>query len=1367
MDAGLLKKLLNEDEGSALDFKRDQYSFAGAPPEDKGELLKDVLAFANTPRREDALIIIGVEEVKGGPHNVVGVALHLDDAGLQQFVNSKTQRPVTFSYETCTFESKSLGVIRIPPQAGPIYLKKDFGKLKRGEVYIRRGSSTAVATPEEIVGLGSAFIPPATPHNYGEVESYLPRKVCRTEDAESYRLLGDDGDLTFDLAAVIERKKRVVLVCDAGTGKSTELRRLAALYSKEDSRFHVDLIRLNRYVDQPIQELLCASWTQVPEEKLLIELDGLDEVEAKNRGDAVRRIEAFADEHPEAHLVVSCRTNFYSTETEKYPGTLRKFESYTLLKLDADDEAVKDYLARALGPRQATFRRAIRAGDLSELLRLPFYLVRLVELFDETGSLPPSRAGVFEWLLQQRVEHDISRVHDLRKEQKGVVRALERLALGMETLGKNYISDEEFRALVPDKDMRALIKRCTMFENSKREPLEWQFEHNNFQEFLAARALARQPVETIKDFASFGPDYRKVKPSWVNTMALLFSILEPGSQLLRELSAWVEEIEPELFVKFEPDKLDAAKRNAIVKRVFAYYKERRVRIDTDKYRYSELARFGEPEEISDFLLTEIESGDEPVTITDALNVIGHSYLPRKLKRRALDLLVGCATSPGNKYVQNRALLALAHLRLTTREVTERVVPPLRSSEDDWVRYGLYYFLSESDCLDEHIGVFLDGVRFVRAVNRITDEGVQLREGLKRARTPRALRQILSHYKYHSQEWQHVFLEEAIPAIIENAARTYLTDKTLFADVFGLSAHLIENYREAAARPVIVFFDRTGTRLEAFKQALALPRVDDAGNLRERGRLLATLSDTECLRYFVEQYTRGVLNDDDVWEFQRSLGYAGGGHLYQPFNELINEASGGRFVLAPAPDYQAEDKQRWRESFQLFFDQEALVRRLGEIFAGENKEVFTAGELSDVYTKAHIRREKTEYWSGGLFILHDMAANLGGSVSLERAVSLIKEHWEDWSIGKIYESLEHDENQELTLTDEQKAVVERWCRERLPEVDFRTTLSVDPSGMSTTRRYARRLWFFRRRLNLEYPENVLLDMLSFDGYARYVFDSHGRNAEVHVLAEELDEEAATERILENLEQGTASDHVLRDHFAYCRRHRVPDVVPFALREISAGGNSWARGDALETVCVFPDARQNLEGILPEIQSDFRWEVVERLLKYGSEVCADFLRRVLTEGDDGGRLTAARYLVGLQDIDGLTYYAEHIISNRSYPSVFAEGSALRLVETPAALPALLRLLEASYQDCFVHDGVNRLNMDVLEALRRIAVLSAENYESVRSAVESFLRRNVGSNESVRYLYRYLDGLERQYYVTRSESITLSEVLDKLGKVGSPLP
>jgi hypothetical protein len=74
-----------------------------------------------------------------------------------------------------------------------------------------------------------------------------------------------------------------------------------------------------------------------------------------------------------------------------------------------------------------------------------------------------------------------------------------------------------------------------------------------------------------------------------------------------------------------------------------------------------------------------------------------------------------------------------------------------------------------------------------------------------------------------------------------------------------------------------------------------------------------------------------------------------------------------------------------------------------------------------------------------------------------------------------------------------------------------------------------------------------------------------------------------------------------------------------------------------------------------------------------------------------------------------------------------------------------------------------MAVLDALSRIALQSEEAYESVRSAVESFLSRNVESNGALRYLYHYLDRLERQYYVTKSENVSLDEVLDKLSKVG----
>ena len=157
----LIDRLLDSGEGVTLDFKRAQYLFEGR--ESKSELLKDVLAFANTPRQDDAYILIGVEEKRGTRSEVVGVEKHLDDANLQQFVNSKTQRPVRFSYREATHDGRSIGVLLIPMQMGPLYATADYGKVKKHAVYVRHGSSTAIANPDEIRHMGAPTMPAATP----------------------------------------------------------------------------------------------------------------------------------------------------------------------------------------------------------------------------------------------------------------------------------------------------------------------------------------------------------------------------------------------------------------------------------------------------------------------------------------------------------------------------------------------------------------------------------------------------------------------------------------------------------------------------------------------------------------------------------------------------------------------------------------------------------------------------------------------------------------------------------------------------------------------------------------------------------------------------------------------------------------------------------------------------------------------------------------------------------------------------------------------------------------------------------------------------------------------------------------------------
>jgi hypothetical protein len=48
------ESLLFEEEGTTIDFKKEQYRFVNASDEEKSELVKDILGFANAWRRTKA-----------------------------------------------------------------------------------------------------------------------------------------------------------------------------------------------------------------------------------------------------------------------------------------------------------------------------------------------------------------------------------------------------------------------------------------------------------------------------------------------------------------------------------------------------------------------------------------------------------------------------------------------------------------------------------------------------------------------------------------------------------------------------------------------------------------------------------------------------------------------------------------------------------------------------------------------------------------------------------------------------------------------------------------------------------------------------------------------------------------------------------------------------------------------------------------------------------------------------------------------------------------------------------------------------------------------------------------------------------------
>jgi hypothetical protein len=1189
-----------------------------------------------------------------------------------------------------------------------------------------------------------------------KIDYYLSRKVCSSED---YNIFSDIISFTEqhkkDLVEIVENKKRIILLSDAGVGKTIELKHLAEYYAKSNSIFFPMYITLNKFT-KDITELFPDNWQNIPENQLLLILDGLDEIENQNRNTALRKIELFSEKHPESHILISCRTNFYKIESQKSSGTLQNFHSYILLNLNSI--TINKFIEDKLHNKAEEFKFSIYKTSFSDLLKIPFFLIYLIEIFIEKNEIPKNKAVFFETLLSVRINHDIEHYRTtipLEDKKNIIFNTLEKVAISMETLCRNYITDDELQLLIPDFTTRKLISYCTAFKKDYKESITWQFEHNNFQELLAARVLSRQPLKIIKSFISFGSYYRKIIPSWVNTLSFLFGCIDKKNPIFEKLYNWILKIEPELIVKTEIDKIDLDVRIKIFKNIFNDYKLKKNWINHDKYKYNELAEFGQSDEIIKFLISEIINPVHYTTISNAINLLEWVNIPNSKKQLVRDTLLNCILNyegERKEYIQNQVLFALVKLKQNTLEIINRILLKIRNSECPYVRYGMYYFLYTSDYLDENIDIFLEGLKFVESSNtvrvystklRLLDERHHLIIGLKKVKSPEGIIKILKYFKDNFESFEGRVNPQDIKVIFENAIVVYKTEASILNLIYEVCLISLEKHRNNLKHLFINFFDETNNRNEIFKRILSKQNKSWI-----TFNLLAELANNECIEIFINEYMKKNLSDKEVKDFQRDLFYKNK-ELCNQFIKQINEKTNNKFEIQilPARDFEKEQKERKLRDIQLIFNKAAYINEVKKIFTDEKKSKFTKEELYDL-----MNWDKPLYSDKVFYTLIKFSS--GGPIVLENIINQINNRdWDLFIINEMYD-LFNGTDVDL-LSDKQIEWIKNWCYENYKKVDFKTSLITKEDGGLSANWNSIILWYFLRKLNLKFPKEVLLDMISFDW-----FEQNYSSVGIEYLENLIGKEEMSERIIENLNNGIVNDDVLSNHINYCDKYNIKEVASIIFQEIF---NSKRKDDtremALNAYIKLSNNFKPIENKLNELDEKFLWKVIVKLIESKSEYVEIYLLEILKTGNEDDKFRASEYLIILQNMKGLDYYVNWIKTNKKYwiepHSTLSPLLSLKNIEV---LPYLIDLLKINYDVNLIQNEFNNLERNVLDTLTKIALQSDTNYKLITEALNKFIKENSTVIKKINFMFIYLENLEQQYYVNKSNRYSVVDVLEK---------
>lgn len=294
-----------------------------------------------------------------------------------------------------------------------------------------------------------------------------------------------------------KNKKHFILLGEAGLGKTKELQRYTVECCNQKHTLYSRLKDLvyGQSLEEYIPEIDKYLQNQVPFQLIL---DGYDEIRNVQLRDEIfpglleqliKKIQVFGIN--DYSILISTRTAFY------YENKFSGFEELFLNPLSKN--AVDAELKKSQVDLKA-FYSEVEKNQLYSFVGNPFYLYYMIELFNDNSAQLPAKKE----LMDKIINHLYKRQNDgvfSPQEYRESINLLEKVAVCF-VMRPSDISQQstiEFYQMMGKnitKEQRDLVMKSGLIDANEQG--DWEFKHNNFCEYLAAKYLNYLYKDDIK-----------------------------------------------------------------------------------------------------------------------------------------------------------------------------------------------------------------------------------------------------------------------------------------------------------------------------------------------------------------------------------------------------------------------------------------------------------------------------------------------------------------------------------------------------------------------------------------------------------------------------------------------------------------------------------------------------------------------------------------------------------------------------------------------------------------------------------------------------------------------------------------------------
>jgi len=1182
-----------------------------------------------------------------------------------------------------------------------------------------------------------------TPKTFSQPERYIKRHIMSRALA-----VGDDFIRYFreanktSLSDVCKENTHVLLIADAGLGKSVEMENLAYIFSKGNPYVLPILMPLNVYNRESIQNyihIFAPEYETLNPDQFLLIMDGYDEV--ADAGDFRRNLKHYITKNPNVRICVSMRSNFLMNESELFSD----FAINQLMELE--DQDIVDELRKQSIESNEFFYECKQKG-LANLLSNPFYLNGIIKIYLNSKELPV-QSEIIESMIELLLLGDSSKYeytfdYSLVDNKHDIMRALTRLAYGMQLLNIYSLDEKSYQELMSNQE-RNLLRANGLLINT---PNGHMFSHNNFREYLVAKELSKNDSDFIIAQISIG-DTNYLNHNWLNILGL---VLQTKFDIV--LVDWLAETEPLALTKLEPSQVDEEVSYIIFERTLSDIICRNIWFHNGTCTVEELATFSQSKKTLELILRNIAMPEHFRGLYFCLDVLSSFTQLYGMDEQIRKVLVECYQSDNIRPNEKRiAIYAIARLGLATLEITTDLIARYEEKSSSNERLGIYDYLIITRSVNEHVNFLLSGLKCISHSHNNGEisnasEGIRLMECIDSIDAPEAICELISWGSLEENMELNIYDKtEVFSGIFKKAVNHYNDGcKKLFDIVYRFFVCASRFYYDREyILYCIDFFSDTGTIEVAF-QKYFIEASDE--NMYVIDSIV--VERPEIIDIFCRLYQEDKLPDPLIFE-RIAIRPWRTPEIFEKFSKIV-KAKTGKEIKPPEPpvDYerlQKEDKQCF---FNALFDKQIAEELLFQLLGLYDAPEITFAELRG------LRSWERSYPAGTRTLELFLIQCKFTEEKVNNIFNLIK--WEEFFVNQVHCLFEEEKkNKRIIINEEQLAVLTESFNHLESKINLHTAFTELDDNSSSLSYNLCCYMTLKEYLGLQSPDSYYLGLLEIPYF--FVVGNSNVDEKYKYIEVHLSREKISERIKTIISEETRRA-ILDDLFFGCKIYRLNEGKDAAIR--------YCLDDKIP---VF-----YRRGAFEYLSSQFELSILQELITNTDDAFFETIISIIEEYDDLlKKEIISRYqktkspvllrkMLCLNMSEGLRVY---IVESRKIGRPMETGThpgelteTISVINDIQLLPLLIDTAKLRFSEGFEDKSYRSLYNSLLAAFRNCAM---NDYDAVSEAINELKEEMSANLECVGFCSIVLDSLQESHIEKLMRTWTMPEVKAALTEMG----